>query len=54
VLTFLNWYGQTYPQFHHEAQVTIDYDIDGPRIKKLRLGPPARSVAQLQAMTVVM
>lgn len=53
-LSFLNWFPGVYAQHQKGAQVTIDYESDGPRVQKLLIGPPRRELARLQAMAVAM
>lgn len=53
-LAYLNWLPAVYSEHCRGAQLTIDYEKDGPRVSKLLSGPPRRSLQRIQAMTVVM
>jgi len=53
VLGFLDWFAQSYPTHHNGAAIAIDFERDGPVVKRLLEKPP-RDVARLQAMAVVM
>lgn len=52
-LTFLHWFVETYPEHNHGAQVSIDFDVDGPLAESL-FRKPVRTLPQLQAMAIVM